>query len=209
LAAVIRQVKPDLVALQEVDNRTERTGRVDQTARLAELTGLTGRFARQIDFEGGEYGQAFLSRYPVSDVTIHWLPGRPERQRRIAPAVSVDLGDRKLTFVSTHLHHADATFREEQAEELNRLFAQADEAVIIAGDLNARPDSPPLAIVGKHWKSAFAGQTDAYTFPADKPDRQIDYVLYRAADGFRVKSAKVLDEPLASDHRPLLVEFEY
>lgn len=61
LAKVINDCQPDLVALQEVDNGTQRTNGVDQTAELARLTGLHAQFARQIDFEGGQYGQALLS----------------------------------------------------------------------------------------------------------------------------------------------------
>ena len=80
-AKVINDCHPDLVALQEVDCRTQRTGGIDQTAELAKLTGLHAQFARQIDFEGGQYGQALLSRWPLSDLQIHWLPGEPERER--------------------------------------------------------------------------------------------------------------------------------
>ena len=83
-AGVIKSCSPDLVALQEVDDRTERTGRIDQTARLAELTGLEGRFVHQLDYEGGRYGQAILSKFPMSDVALHWLPGMPDRERRMA-----------------------------------------------------------------------------------------------------------------------------
>lgn len=209
LAEVIRKADSDLVTLQEVDDRTQRTGRVDQTARLAELTGLKGRFAKQIDYEGGGYGQAFLSRFPISDVTVQWLPGRPDRERRIAASAEINLGERKLTFVSTHLHHNNEGFRREQATALNTLFADPAQAVILTGDLNATPDSVPLSILDTHWKSASAGETPVLTFPAVDPQRQLDYVLYRPADRFRVIAVKVIDEPLASDHRPLLVELEF
>lgn len=63
-AKVIQDSNADLVCLQEVD---DRTGRVDQTARLAELTGFHGEFVHQLDFSGGRYGQAVLSRYPISE----------------------------------------------------------------------------------------------------------------------------------------------
>lgn len=204
IAAVIRKAQPDLVALQEVDNKVERSGGVDQVARLAELTGLEGRFAKQMDFQGGDYGQAFLSRFPLSDVTVHWLPGHPERQRRIAATVTIQFQDRPLTFVSTHLHHFDDSIRTGQAEMLNTLFAERPEPVILAGDFNAVPDSETLAILQRHW--ACATGDNVLTFPSSIPSRQLDYILYRPAGRFRVLSATVLDEPIASDHRPLLVE---
>jgi endonuclease/exonuclease/phosphatase family metal-dependent hydrolase len=207
LADVISSTKPDLVALQEVDDRTQRTDRVDQTAKLAELTGLHGRFAHQIDYEGGRYGQAFLSRFPLSDVTIHWLPGVPERERRIAAAVSIEWERQPLTFVSTHLHHANAEFRRQQAAALNETFGDLEGIVILAGDLNATPESEPLTILSRRWTSATSGQK-RLTFPASTPERQLDYVLYRPANRLKVLRAEVLDEPVASDHRPLFVELE-
>lgn len=208
LADVIKSTDADLVALQEVDDQTERTGKVDQTARLAELTGLHGRFVHQIDYEGGRYGQAILSRFPVSDVTVHWLPGTPDRERRIAGAVSVTIGERKLTFVTTHLHHNNAAFRRDQASQLNKLYADPEQIVILAGDLNATPESEPIEILSQHWKSATDPSPAMATFPAVKPERQLDYILFRPQERLQVISAKVIDEPVASDHRPLLVQFK-
>ncbi len=208
LADVIKSTGADLVSLQEVDDQTERTGKIDQTARLAELTGLNGRFVHQIDYEGGRYGQAILSRFPVSDVTVHWLPGTPDRERRIAGAVSVTIDERQLTFVTTHLHHNNAAFRRDQASQLNQLFSETDGIVILTGDLNATPESEPLQVLSQHWKSATDPSPEMATFPAVKPERQLDYILFRPQQRLQVISAKVIDEPLASDHRPLLVRFK-
>ena len=209
-ASVINSCSPDLVALQEVDDRTERTGNVDQTARFAELTGLRGRFIHQLDFEGGRYGQAILSRFPVSEVTLHWLPGMPDRERRIVGTVEVQLDDLELTFATTHLHHNNENFRLEQSRRLNELFAAGKETpnslVVLVGDFNAIPDSQPLKTLDAVWQSATAGQSNLLTFPAAKPERQLDYILWQPKDRFKVLSAKVLNEPVASDHRPLFAE---
>ena len=77
---------------------------------------------------------------------------------------------------------------------------------LLAGDLNAVPGSPAMVEFGKVWK---AGEDQEYfSFPADKPNIKIDYVLYRPADRWRVVSVEVLDEKVASDHRPVLVVME-
>ena len=209
IAKVIRDARPDLVALQEVDNQTQRTGHVDQTSELARLTKMHGLFGKQIPYEGGEYGQAILSRFPLSTVTIHWLPGEPERQRRIAAATVIDIGSRKIVFASTHLHHQNAEFRERQAEALGDTFLNSEHHVILVGDLNAQPDSPPLKIMERGWKSATTGLTDRLTYPSQSPQRQLDYVLSRKRDNFTVDSSVVIDEKEASDHCPLLVQFSY
>ncbi|MFM7131210.1 MAG: endonuclease/exonuclease/phosphatase family protein, partial [bacterium] len=204
-AAIIKAADPDFVALQEVDKKTMRASGVDQPAELARLTGMHGIFGKQIDYSGGDYGQAILSKYPVKDSNIHWLPGIPERERRIAFEVTVERAGREMKFVTTHLHHQNNTFREQQAAELNRIYADSKVPVILAGDLNAMPESQPIAIFKKAWGF---GNTDTslLTYPADKPVRQIDYVLFRPMGLYRVTQQKVLDEPVASDHRPVLVE---
>ncbi|HEY3237285.1 MAG TPA: endonuclease/exonuclease/phosphatase family protein, partial [Polyangiaceae bacterium] len=68
LAAIIRSLDPDLVGLQEVDNLTVRSGNVDQARVLGELTGMRHAFGRAMDFDGGEYGEAVLSRWPILSV---------------------------------------------------------------------------------------------------------------------------------------------
>src|SRR5690606_13604979 len=67
---IIQDEAPDLVALQEVDKGTTRSGGIDQTAALSTRTGLTGYFAKARDFQGGDYGVAILSRLPVEDFKV-------------------------------------------------------------------------------------------------------------------------------------------
>lgn len=209
-AAVIRSARPDLVALQEVDNKTQRTGHVDQTARLAELTGMRAMFCKQLDYEGGDYGQAVLSRLPISEPTIHWLPGQPDRERRIAAEVTVEMGKRKLIFITTHLHHNNAEIRTQQANALNEIFMARTDPVILAGDLNALPDSAVLSVLNTSWTSAtLNSDSPTFTFPSPRPERQLDYVLTRSAKTLLPVSSQVLAEAMASDHRPLLVEFSF
>ncbi len=203
LAKVIRAADPDLVALQEVDQKTKRTNGVEQTAELARLTDLYGRFGRAIDYQGGEYGQAILSRFPLGTSSIHQLPGEPEREQRIAFEVRLNLADQECSFVTTHLHHQQDKLRQRQATKLNELFAEVVRPVILAGDFNATPESQPMALLRKHWQIA-TSDPKLLTYPSEKPTKQIDYILYRPTQRFEVLEAKVIDEPLASDHRPVL-----
>lgn len=208
LAKVIRDADPDLVALQEVDKNTKRTGGVDQTAELARLTGLHGEFGKQIDYEGGEYGQAVLSRFPIQPRAIHLLPGEPDREQRIAFEVQFTLDGETLSFAGTHLHHQSDPFRRKQTAKINEVLGNVDRPVILAGDLNALPDSKPLEILAEKWTVA-TSNPELLTFPADKPTKQIDYILHRPAGRFKVRKTSVLEEPVASDHRPVLAVFEW
>lgn len=205
IAKVIRDARPDLVALQEVDRGTTRTGKVDQAAELARLTGLHGSFGKAIDYAGGDYGQAILSRFPIGETKIHWLPGEPDRERRIAFETRVDFEGRKLRFVTTHLHHANDGFRQRQAEKINEIYGDDSTLTILAGDLNAYPDSEPLKILKKFWTVANEAP-GLVSFPADKPNRLIDYVIFKPAKGIEVTEQQVIEEPIASDHRPVIVE---
>jgi endonuclease/exonuclease/phosphatase family metal-dependent hydrolase len=207
LAKIIRNADADFVALQEVDNKTRRTGGVDQTAELARLTGLFGKFGKAINYEGGEYGQAILSRLPIGKDAVHTLPGEPDREQRIAFEVRASVDGKELSFVTTHLHHMSAEFRERQAAKINAVFADADRPVILAGDLNATPDSKPVQELKRNW-TIVTGAKELLSFPSAKPARQIDFVLYRPADRFRVVEATILDEPVASDHRPVVAVME-
>jgi endonuclease/exonuclease/phosphatase family metal-dependent hydrolase len=208
IARVIRAADPDLVALQEVDNKTKRTGRIDQTAELARLTGFHGRFGKAIDHEGGEYGQAILSRFPTKDPIAHTLPGMPAREQRIAFEVRVTVDGRQMSFVTKHLDHQEPLLREKQAAKLNEMFGSVDRPVVIAGDLNATPESKPIKLLAARWTVATADAA-LLTYPSGKPSKQIDYILFRPEKHFRVIAAKVLDEPTASDHRPVLVVLEH
>src|ERR1035441_3898455 len=69
-AAVIRSVAPDLVALEEVDHKSRRTAGVLQDVELARPTGMHLIFGKAsdregIDQNGGDYGNAILSRFPI------------------------------------------------------------------------------------------------------------------------------------------------
>ena len=209
-ARIIAEVQPDLVALQEVDNKTQRTGGIDQAAELQRLTGMHGAFGKAINYAGGQYGAAILSRWPLLQVAPGVLPASPDHEMR--PALIVRLrpgrGIPDLVFASTHLDHQNEQERLMQAGRLLALLGPSgDRPVILGGDLNAVPESPVLELFAKDWLNPTAGQ-DRFTIPAEQPRRQIDYVLAYPRGYWRVAETEVL-ESAASDHRPLLVTLEW
>jgi endonuclease/exonuclease/phosphatase family metal-dependent hydrolase len=209
IARVIKAAAPDLVALQEVDYRTERTEDVDQAAELGRLTGLTPVAGDNIDVQGGRYGNAVLSRWKVVGHENTLLPVLSGGEQRGVLKVEVDPGDGRprIALFSTHLDNRRADERLAAAKVINGLVAKSDQPAILAGDLNATPESEPLAVLAKEWANATAEKA-LPTIPVERPTRQIDFVLYRPAGAWRVVEAKVIEERVASDHRPLLVEME-
>ncbi len=106
-AEVIKRVNPDLVALQEVDKGTQRSGRVDEAAELGRLTGMHAVFGKAMDFNGGQYGEAILSRYPFESTNLHALPQIKGREPRGALDVQIKVEGQPLRFISTHWDHLD------------------------------------------------------------------------------------------------------
>jgi len=203
IAARIREQKPDLVVLQEVDNKCRRSKSVDQAAELAKLTGLTGAFGKAMDHDGGEYGQAILSKHPLGETTVHKLPGDGEPRIAFEAVVKVGEGEGEaLRLVSVHLDHQQDARRLKQAETLVAALSATKEPLVLAGDFNDVPESPVLKAFGEKLTAVEKGG-EKLTCPAKEPKVEIDHFFLR---GFKaVSPVTVLPEAVASDHRPLVV----
>lgn len=203
IATLIRSVDPDLVALQEVDSVTARTEQTDQAAALGRLTGLTPVYGRFMAYRGGAYGMALLSRWPVAETTNIRLPDGEEPRSALATVVTTPSGQR-LRFVGIHLYRTDSE-RLAQARTLTEALAGDTLPTVLAGDFNSTPDSEVMAFLEASWHIVDKG-ADRLTFSSWDPVREIDYVLLRPEGRFEVVAHRLLNEPVASDHRPLLLE---
>ncbi|WP_234698860.1 endonuclease/exonuclease/phosphatase family protein [Poriferisphaera corsica] len=209
IADVIQSGDADLIALQEVDKNTIRSGHVDMPRRLQEQTGMYHTFGKAIDFQGGEYGVMLMSKWPITDITVHELPYSVGSERRIALSGLVDVpGMGEVRLVSTHLQWQPEEDRYLQARELNRVFANSDVTpVILGGDFNSGYASVVMDEMLKFWKVSSKIDTGK-TYPADEPNIQIDHLMTSGDIQFETKSIKVIDDRIASDHRPVVVELE-
>jgi endonuclease/exonuclease/phosphatase family metal-dependent hydrolase len=212
LAGVVNSAEPDLVALQEVDQGTERASGVNELAELERLTNMHAAFGKAMDYSGGGYGVAVLSRWPLSSTHNQPLPSFPDREPRTALTVQLEAGDRGplLEFTSTHLDQTrDPENRLAQARYLNELLVREDgRATILAGDMNARPETDVMGLFEEAWTNP-AADDPSPTAPTGRPRSRVDYVLIRPAASWRVIESRLIDEPVASDHRPLLVVLEW
>jgi endonuclease/exonuclease/phosphatase family metal-dependent hydrolase len=206
IARLIRSLDPHLVALQEVDNRTERTGGVDQAAELGRLTGMTPVFGKFMDYQGGEYGMAVLSRLPVVGSTNHRLPEGAEPRSALVVRVQLPEGGGEALFASIHFYRTEEE-RLAQARRLLELIEPEEVLVILAGDFNSTPDSPVMALIGETFTIPDK-EGDRLTFSSDRPRVEIDFVAWRPAERFAAVESRVIDEPVASDHRPVFLAVE-
>ncbi|MEO7361736.1 MAG: endonuclease/exonuclease/phosphatase family protein, partial [Gemmatimonadaceae bacterium] len=152
IAAVVRASNADIVMLQEVDKGTKRSGNVDQTAELARLTGFHGAFGSALDYDGGKYGVAILSRWPILSDTLYHLPVEPPQTRsggsmepRGALRAMIKSPRGTLAVINTHLDPSgDDRWRKQEADSIVSLVAQTRRTtglVIAGGDFNSTPES--------------------------------------------------------------------
>ena len=211
IAEVIKREKADIVALEEVDKGVRRTDKRDLTAELAELTGMTGVFYNNHPFQGGEYGNAILSRFPVlTQTNLHYQMLHTNEQRG-AMQLTLDVQGKKIFFVCTHVD-----FRPEEKErllnvtELKKLAADHSVMpIIICGDFNSRPDSPTHKAMAEFLTDAWplVSTDPGLSFRSDKPDRRIDYEWISTNSITPLKAWVPNTE--ASDHRPVVIEYKF
>jgi len=209
IARVIRGESPDLVAIQEVDQGTRRTNQVDEPGELSRLIGMQVVFQKNIDHDGGSYGNVVLSKLPIKSQADGKLPSLPEpepveqREQRGMSAVEVALSSgESVWFACTHLDcRRQDPERFESARVINEWFHKnhSDSLAILAGDLNATCDSRVASRLSEFWKKV--RDDEMPTVPVKSPRRQIDFVMIRPIDRWRTVEARVLDESIASDHR--------
>ena len=210
IAAVINQEQPDLVGLQEVDRGVKRTQGVDEIAELARLTRMEYAFAHNLDYEGGQYGVAILSRSPILKTDHRMYLNKREAERRGLLRIEVKIGGQTLSFATTHLDYQYEDGRIFEAGQLLDLLKAHAGPMILVGDFNVEPKGDSYKLVTAYFRDAWleskANET-GLSYPADKPAKRIDYILFRPNEGIRVKRSWTVNT-LASDHVPVLADME-
>ena len=216
VADLVRSTRADLVMLQEVDRGTRRSGSVDQLKVLMDGARLPGVFGRTLDYDGGAYGIAILSRggflfddtLPLRVTPAQARAGGSHEPRGALLTVAVTpLG--RLYAVTTHLDASrEDTYRQQESADVIALVKarlSIDTPVLLGGDFNSEPDSAvqrKLRDAGLRDAWTECGHGDGLTYPAARPVKRIDYLFLTAT--LRCTDARVV-ETQASDHRPLLV----
>lgn len=199
VANVINNASPDVVAIQEVDSMTSRSGQKYVLGEIAERTQMHGYFAPAIDFDGGKYGIGLLTRQvPVRLQTIP-LPGREEARALILAEFE------DYIYCCTHMSLTEED-RMKSLKIVKSFTAPYKKPLFLAGDMNAEPESDFIKELQKDFQ--LLSNPKQHTYPAPEPKETIDYIatLKSNANGFALISAQVLNEPMASDHRPILVK---
>ncbi len=202
IANIIRKTSPDVVALQELDSTTARSKHIDVLTELSNMVKMYAVYGASIHFDGGKYGIGILSKIqPVSWKRIP-LPGREEARSLLM----VEFPD--YWFCCTHFSLTEED-RLASADIINKIVANRQKPVILAGDLNDTAASAVLNKFSSSWR--LLSNSKMLTYPADKPEQCIDYIIGYTAEGesYTVLQNAVLNEPLASDHRPIVADIRF
>ena len=205
---VISEIGPDICALNEVRMRTADVQGLELARVLGEKCGMEWRFGRTIDINGGEYGNALLSRWPIIETECVDVPDVPAERRirhfehRGALSCVIDAPQGRLQAIVCHfgLSAEEANNAVETVISLKR----GDMPVILMGDFNITPDSGYV----RRLRAVFtdtAGEKPL-TFSAADPHSKIDYIL---TAGGLVAGQLNTKKTLASDHLPVFCDMDF
>lgn len=198
IADVILQTAPDIVAVQELDSVTTRNKGVYVFGELEKLTKMHGIYASAIPFQGGSYGIGILSKEAPIKYEVIAMPGREEKRAMIIAEY------KDYVFCATH----QSLTSEDQINSVPLIINALKgirKPIFLAGDMNSSPSDKPQQMLAKQFITL--NDTTANTFPAERPNRCIDYIYAYSQNGysFDVQLQKVIAEAVASDHRPVQV----
>lgn len=206
-AECIKKHNPDVVVFQEMDRFTKRNGNKDMLVQLATKLGMFPFFGKAIDYSGGGFGNAILSKYPFFNAQN--IISRPEGAAENRTCTWVDIAlpnNRVVRIAGTHLDVKSEQARISMLGIINKNIA-VDENIptLLIGDFNASPDSDTMKYARNKWQDIGAGTGN--TIPATGPTARIDYVMGYPKTWVK-KSYEIVCYPDLSDHCFLVVEIE-
>ena len=195
----VNRANVDVVALQEVDSMTTRNPR-DVVKLIGNAVGMYPIFGGAINHGGGRYGVGVLAK--EKPLSHYCVPLPCSNEPRVLLVVELE----NYYFCSTHFSLL-AEYREEAARIICEEAKKLKKPMIVAGDFNALRTATPMLMLAEHFY-VFEKYGSQLTFPADSPTKEIDYICLFKDNGAAavVHESKVLYEPVASDHRPIVID---
>jgi len=201
IVRVINQLQVEVIGLQEVDNQIEIGHNDLQT--LAEQTGMEVIAGPTMQRTRGDYGNALLTRLPVSKVERYDLSFK-RREPRCLLIVELKWQGRPLQVAVTHLGLRPGERREQVRRLCEHLAAARRNPLVLMGDFNE------WFIWGRplRWlQRRFGAIRSSATFPANWPLLQLDHILVEPHDCLvRKRAYRTQVSQSASDHLPLVAE---
>ncbi|HYE83474.1 MAG TPA: endonuclease/exonuclease/phosphatase family protein [Clostridia bacterium] len=197
IVEVIKNSGAEIIALQEVERYSVRTGFKDQIGYIADKLSMHYAFGKSINILNGQYGNAILSIYPIEEYEVSKLPS--EGERRTLLKAGLDIDGNKISVYNTHLGLNESE-RAMQIEEIIKITGD-DKYFLLAGDFNMRSDK--LAMIYKSLTdcASFEDGEEKVTFESEGLSERIDYIF--VSKEFEIKEFDVIHTD-ASDHYPVI-----
>ena len=216
IAEVIATLDVDVIGLQELDLNRGRSAGIDQAGVIAERLGWHRFFHPAMVMADGHYGDAILSRYPMSLRQAKLLPSVTTRlcpESRAALWAEIDMPGGVVHIINTHLGlgrrerlmQAELLAGPEWLESTNE-----SQPLVLMGDFNTLPGSAVFRVLTRELRDVRKLLTPyprLRTFPTRYPLLAVDHVFVN--DRVEVLSADVVRNPqtrIASDHFPLVAD---
>lgn len=224
---MVAELRPDVIAIQEVRPMPGSVARL-QLDLVPALADYQVHYAVATAWPGGAEGLAIATRQPATETRAYRLPdGEPDFEpTRAVQYVRVPWHGGFLGILNTHLayHHDSEPLRLRQVAFVGELVAdlallRPDDALVVCGDLNATPDSAPVALLeslgglDNPWRELAANRHSyaaSNPYVDDDPDQDswLDYILTRGVGEARPRLLDDWPGGHASDHHFVLLEVE-
>ncbi len=207
---IIKDEKPDLVALQAVDSLVSDKNTQFQLRQLAVQTGMHYVYGVTDLSENGAQGVGILSVWPFEKTQTINLPSNPGSDPKILLCGLIK-HSRGLTFriCTSRLEYASVLDRALQAAYINRMLEESIQPVLLGMDMGAKPNEQPYFSFRKNWQDAGHGSL-FQTWNEGLPGDRLDYIFVLLNNKVRVKDYKVIKKyPKVSDHFPVVATIEF
>jgi endonuclease/exonuclease/phosphatase family metal-dependent hydrolase len=224
ITRILASHAPDIVLLQEVDDGVPRSRRLDMARVLAEELDYEFVVAgHNVSLREGRYGNAILSRFPISRArNLNLSVGRKKRRGCQYASVEVSANGSGPVRVEVFNLHLGLSARERRQQlgllmstpEFSRIAHESP--CIVGGDFNDwRSQLQPPMIHALRFASATGsgksrkGTSALKTYPAFSPQGSLDRIYFRGG-GLELKSAyrcRHAVSKVASDHLPVIADF--
>lgn len=214
VSEAIKQMKLDLCGLNEVRNFEMIEGDCNQAKVIAEKLGYHFVFAKAIDYRGGEYGNALVSKYPILSYQCIPMKILPQDrllnnrfyEDRVVLCAEILIDNQVLKVFITHLG-----LNEDElslgVHTVCNCVKNWKQPIILMGDFNFDPNTTYYkSICEVLYDTSGLIQGDCNTFPSDEPIHKIDYIFIN--NYIKVKEASI-PSLTVSDHRPYVVNITF
>ena len=219
LARSLKKYKPDFIGLQEVDRNTKRSKFRDVVQEMAQELGYNYYyFQKAMDFDSGEYGIAFISKYDVKNIYIHQLPGNSKEKRQVLAArLKTEKFKKKILVVNTHLDNSLDNKNEELTDLFNTIEKFKGDVKFLCGDFNLLPTTEFYQKITENWNDTYFEGKDLENKSnlenRNLETQRIDYIMAKKYANYRTKQSFFINDDSQewtklSDHLPYMAVFE-